>query len=202
MGGPCYHMTELLGKAGHVDLWLDVAAGKPDWDAIFDGYVATVDFPASNYWRELAEVYPDAKIILSKRDAERWFASTQETIFSPTIGALHAGTKWGRMVSATVNDFIGGDVQNKGAVIDAFNAHNAAVEKAFDPDRLLVFEASQGWKPLCDFLGVDAPSEPFPHINSRAEFQGVIELLKSPIGPDVLNGEGINMPGSMHDEAF
>ena len=77
LGAPCYHMSEVLGRAGHVDLWLDAAAGKPDWDAIFDGYAATVDFPASNYWREIADYYPDAKIVLSLRDAERWALSTQ-----------------------------------------------------------------------------------------------------------------------------
>lgn len=202
MGGPCYHMSEVLGKPGQVDLWLDVAAGKPDWNAIFDGYVATVDFPASNYWHELAAFYPDARIILSTRDADRWFASTQETIFSEAIGSLHAGTKWGRMLTATIDAYVGGDLQDRDAVIAAYEAHNEAVQKAFGEDRLLVFEASQGWAPLCRFLGVDEPDQPYPHINSRAEFQAVIELLKSPMGAKVMNGDGMDLPGSMHDEVF
>ena len=71
-------------------LWLGAAAGQADWDAIFKNYAATVDFPASNYWRELADFYPEAKIVLSVRDAEKWFQSTQETIFSQTFDAAMA----------------------------------------------------------------------------------------------------------------
>lgn len=202
LGAPCYHMSEVLGKAGHVDLWLNAANGHADWDEIFRGYAATVDFPASNYWRELADEYPDAKVLLSLRDPARWFASTQETIFSPTLQKLQAGTKWGRMAKATINDHLGGQMNDRDALIGAFNAHNDSVRAAFDDDRLLVFEAKQGWGPLCSFLGVDEPNEPFPHVNSKEEFDAVFEMLRSPMGAKVMNGEGIDVPGSMHDEIF
>ncbi len=200
-GGRCYHMSEVVGTPGHVDLWLDAAAGKPDWNAIFGAYNATVDFPAASYTMELAAAYPDAKILLSQRDAERWYASTQETIFSKTIQELTAGTKWRRMLEATIDDHIGGDENDHDAVIAAYNAHNAAIREAFGPDRLTVYEPGDGWKPLCDMLGVPEPDEPFPHINSRAEFAGVFELLRSPIGPAVMAGEGIP-GGPQHEEIF
>lgn len=199
---PCYHMSEVLGKAGQVDLWLDAASGNADWDAIFDGYAATVDFPASNYWRELAEKYPEAKVLLSLRDPEKWYASTQETIFSPTLQKFQKGTKWGRMIKATIDDHLGGKMNDRDSLIEAFNSHNEAVRSAFDDDRLLVFEAKQGWSPLCSFLGVDEPSEPFPHVNSKEEFDAVFEMLGSPMGTKVMNGEGMDTPGSMHDEIF
>ncbi|MEL6663657.1 MAG: sulfotransferase family protein [Pseudomonadota bacterium] len=202
LGAPCYHMSEVLGQPGHVDLWLEAAAGRPDWDAIFSGYAATVDFPASNYWRELAEAYPDAKVLLSLRDADRWYQSTQETIFSPTLQALQADTKWGRMIKATIDDHLGGRMNDRDALIRAFEAHNAAVRAAFADDRLLVFEARQGWGPLCAFLGVDVPDDPFPHVNSKEEFDAVFEMLRSPLGVQVMNGEGMGAPGSMHDEIF
>lgn len=194
LGAPCYHMSEVLGKARQIDLWVDAASGTPDWDTIFDGYAATVDFPAANYWRELAESYPDAKILLSVRDAERWFQSTQETIFSPTLQALYAGTKWGEMIKATIDDHLGNQMNDKDALIKAFNAHNSAVQAAFGEDRLLVFEASQGWMPLCAFLGVDEPDEPFPHVNSKEEFKAVFRMLRSPIGAKVMNGDGTRIP--------
>jgi len=202
LGGPCYHMSEVLGKPGQVDLWLEAAAGRPDWDAIFDGYAATVDFPASNYWRELAEAYPDAKVLLSLRDPERWFTSTQETIFSPTLQKFQAGTKWGRMIKATIDDHLGGKMNDRDSLIAAFNAHNDAVRAAFGDDRLLVFEAKDGWDPLCRFLGVEVPEDPFPHVNSKEEFDAVFGMLESPMGAKVMNGEGMEMPGSMHDEIF
>ncbi len=202
LDAPCYHMSEVLGRPGHVDLWLNAAAGRPDWDAIFHGCAATVDFPASNYWSELADAYPDAKVLLSLRDADRWFASTQETIFSPSLQKLQAGTKWGRMIKATIDVHLGGDMNDRDALTAAFKKHNAAVQDAFDSDRLLVFEARQGWKPLCRFLGVAEPDEPFPHVNSKEEFDAVFEMLKSPIGPRVMNGEGMDAGSSMHDQIF
>ncbi len=198
LGEPCYHMSEVIGKAGQVDLWIDAAAGKPNWDAIFDGYAATVDFPAACYWQELASYYPDAKVVLSLRDAARWFASTQETIFSPKLQELQAGTKWGRMCKATIDDHIGGDTNDRTAMIAAFNAHNESVKAAFGPDRLLVFEARDGWPPLCSFLGVPVPEQSYPHINSKEEFNGVFELLTSPVAAAVTNGEGL--PGGPRHE--
>lgn len=195
---PCYHMSEVIGKAGQVDLWLAAAAGTPDWDSIFSGYAATVDFPAACYWQELASHYPEAKIVLSLRDAERWFESTQETIFSPRLQELQAGTKWGRMCKATIDDHIGGDTNDRAAVIAAFNAHNERVKAAFGPERVLVFEAKDGWPPLCNFLGVPTPQESYPHINSKEEFAGVFELLGSPIAAAVTNGEGL--PGGPSHE--
>lgn len=201
LGGSCYHMSEVLGKPGQVDLWLDVAAGKPDWQAIFGDYAATVDFPACTYWRELAAEYPDAKIILSVRDTERWFNSTQNTIFSKRMQEYQAGTKWGRMTKATIDDHVGGDLNDKTAVIAAYEAHIEAVKAAFGPDRLLVFDPGQGWEPLCAFLDVPVPDEPYPNINSSAEFESVWELFESPISDAVRNGEGIQQ-GPSHEEMF
>ena len=201
LGAPCYHMSEVIGNAGHIDLWIDAAAGKPDWNAIFGDYVATVDFPASNYTMQLAKAYPDAKVLLSHRDPERWFESTQDTIFSKRLQGFHAGTKWGRMLKATIDDHIGGDENDRDAVIAAFNDHNAAVREAFGPDRLTVYEPGDGWGPLCEMLGLPEPDEPLPHVNSREEFAGVFELLASPIGPAAMNGDGIG-GANAHGEMF
>ncbi|HEX7236426.1 MAG TPA: sulfotransferase, partial [Gammaproteobacteria bacterium] len=82
--GPCYHMSEVFaGARRNVPLWLDVVRGKPDWDAVFEGFASTTDYPACTYWRELAAFYPNAKVILTVRDADSWFDSVTETIFSP-----------------------------------------------------------------------------------------------------------------------
>ena len=201
LGAPCYHMSEVLGRAGHVQLWQHAAAGQPDWDAIFDGFAASVDFPAAHYWRELADYYPDAKVLLSVRDAERWFESTQATIFSKQLQAIQNGTIWAEMIKATINDHLDGDLNDRAAMVAAFERHNAAVTAAFGPERLLVFEAGQGWGPLCEFLGVDEPSEPYPHINSSQDFAGLFEMLKSPMGEAVMRGEGMS-GGSAHSDLF
>lgn len=201
LGGSCYHMSEVLGNAGHVDQWLAAAAGKPDWPAIFANFVATVDFPASNYTMALAEAYPDAKIVLSVRDAEKWFQSTQETILSRRLMAVADGSKWRDMLRETIDLPLGGDINDHDAVVGAYHAHIERVQAAFGPERLLTFEAKQGWAPLCEFLEVDVPAEPYPHINSKEEFDSVFALLASPIAAAVMNGDG--MGGSKgHDELF
>lgn len=192
LSGRCYHMAEALGTAGHLDRWLDVAAGRPDWDGLFEGYVATVDFPGAIYWQALADHYPGAKIVLSVRDPERWFASTQETIFSTRFKQIQAGTKWAQMSRATTEALVGGDVNDRATVIAAFDAHNAQVRSAFGPDRLLVFEARDGWDPLCGFLGVPVPECGYPHVNSSAEFESLLALLASPLGARAMDGKGLD----------
>ena len=70
--GPCYHMIEVLTAPERGRHWLEqTQSGSHDWDAIFHGYRATVDWPAAAFWRELVERYPDAKVLLSRRDARR-----------------------------------------------------------------------------------------------------------------------------------
>jgi len=159
-----------------------------------------VYFPASYYWRELSEYYPDAKIILSIRDAQRWFDSTQKTIFSRRVNTALAGTKWGRVIKATIHDHLG-DPNDRDTVIAAFNAHNQRVQEAFGADRLLVFNAKDGWAPLCRFLGVPEPGEDYPNVNSTEEFEGVLEMIASPMGPHLVEGRGAPS-GPLHDELF
>ena len=106
------------------------------------------------------------------------------------------------MIKATIDDHLGGKMNDRDALVSAFNAHNDAVRAAFGDDRLLVFEAKDGWEPLCRFLGVETPDGPFPHVNSKEEFDAVFGMLGSPMGAKVMNGEGMDLPGSMHDEIF
>ncbi|MDE2487101.1 MAG: sulfotransferase family protein, partial [Alphaproteobacteria bacterium] len=80
--GPCYHMVEVFKNPQAPAWWLEAADGRPDWAKIFNGYSATVDWPSATFYRELAEAYPDAKVILTERDPEAWFRSTQATIFA------------------------------------------------------------------------------------------------------------------------
>src|SRR5215469_11934921 len=81
--GPCYHMVEVFKNAQNaVQWWIDAADGKPDWPKIFAGYNSTVDWPSATYYAELADAYPDAKVILTERDPEAWYRSTQATIFA------------------------------------------------------------------------------------------------------------------------
>jgi hypothetical protein len=169
--GPCYHMVEVFKNPAAFDWWSD-AADDPqnaNWAQIFEGYNSTVDWPNATYYQELADAYPQAKVILTERDPETWFESTQATIFAndmPDDGA----SPFPRMVRKVIYPLFDGRMHDKDKLISVFRAHNARVREAIPPQRLLVYEVAQGWGPLCEFLGVAAPEGPMPKVNSREEF--------------------------------
>lgn len=177
--GPCYHMMEITRGgtegAARAAQWDAITAGDPpDWDAVFAGHRATVDWPACNYWRELRGRWPAAKVILSLRhDAEAWFRSTQATIFNP---ALPRPPFIARLLAAKV----GPDLADREHVIAAYEAHNAEVMREVPADELLVMTPEDGWERLCAFLGVRVPDKPYPSTNSTEQFQAfVAERLKA-----------------------
>lgn len=169
--GRCYHMAELIADFSRLPLWLRAADGAADWEAVFDGFAATVDYPGCTYWRELAAFYPDAKVLLTVRDPNDWFDSTQATIFSPPMRARMAGSPLeGFFEKAVLRDF-GNRIDDRAFMTAAFERHNAAVRSSVPAQRLLVYEVGEGWPRLCEFLGVAVPDTPFPRVNSREEMQ-------------------------------
>jgi hypothetical protein len=175
--GPTYHMSEVFAHPEHVPIWQAAADGKPvDWDALFAGYHAAVDWPASAFYRQLMDYYPAAKVILTLRDPERWHESGRNTIFPdremPTEEPTPEQLEWRRMAETALwNGIFDGKVWDREHAIDVFNRHAATVKATVPPDRLLVFEAGDGWEPLCAFLGVPVPDEPYPRLNDTASFQ-------------------------------
>ena len=168
--GPCYHMSEVFaGSRRNVPLWLDVIDGQPDWAAIFDGFHSTTDYPACNYWRELATHYPRAKVVLTVRDPDSWFESVSETIFSEGMQGSLVGTPTGDMMRGLIFDIFGDRIGDRQFMTEWFVRRNAEVMESLPPERLLVFSPKEGWEPLCAFLGVPVPVEPFPRVNSRDE---------------------------------
>jgi len=179
--GPCYHMSEVFaGARRNVPLWLDVVRGKPDWNAVFAGFRSTTDYPACTYWRELTAFYPDAKVILTVRDADSWFDSVSETIFSPKMQGSLVGSPVGAMMQGVIFDAFGGRVNDRVFMTDWFMRRNQAVIDSLPSDRLLVFSPKEGWKPLCAFLGVPVPDAPFPRVNSRDEINQAMSERRGP----------------------
>src|SRR5262245_3217336 len=79
LGAPCYHMIEVFQHPEHVAFWHEAALGRmPDWDQLFAGYAAAVDWPSAAFWPELMEAYPDALVVLSVRDTQSWWQSAHE----------------------------------------------------------------------------------------------------------------------------
>ena len=190
---PCEHA---LNSAIHPErhaLWLEAIrrkqSGEPiDWRPLFAGYRATLDWPAAYFWRELVAAHPEAKVILTVRDAERWYASLHATSYArlqartqtlkgrAVYGLLSwldrsRAQKYQSMQEAVWDGTFGGRFAEREHAIRVFDEHIRAVQETVPADRLLIFDVKGGWEPLCAFLGVPAPSgEPFPHINSAAEY--------------------------------
>ena len=82
--GPCYHMMEVFAHPEHIAMWHRAAfEGTIDWDLLFRDFKATVDWPSTRWWREIAAHFPDAKVLLSVRDPEAWYKSMTDTIYQP-----------------------------------------------------------------------------------------------------------------------
>ncbi len=179
--GPCHHMTEVFAHPEQWPLWDRVGDGEEvEWEDIFGPYRSTTDAPGVFFWRQLAARYPDAKLILTERDPERWYESTAATIFSPQHREMLQGSPVGAIIGKlTGRSWAGRDeIVRTGpppreVMIELFEAHNAAVRSEVPAERLLVYSVSEGWDPLCKFLGVEVPDTPFPHVNSTEEFQAI-----------------------------
>ena len=188
----CHHMEEVMTSRSQTAFWWALAergANTADtgWDEIFEGFQASCDWPSSTYWEELHRHYPEAKIILTVRDEQRWYESCSATIYSisflvPTwimrmIPPLH---RMNTMVIASVWDGVfHGRFEDRDHAVKIYRAHVAYVKATAPPDKLLVFEAKQGWEPLCQFLGVPVPEGSYPHLNDSARFKLVIRVVRT-----------------------
>jgi len=167
--GPTHHMKELIAHPDQMEMWRALAGGhSPGWTALYAGYRSAVDWPTAHYWRELAAAYPAARIILTMRDPDAWHRSVVSTI-APSMGPDNDPASFGRKVLG--EQVFGGRVLDRDHAVAVYEAHVAAVKSEIPPERLLVYEVSQGWGPLCRHLRVPVPAEPFPLTNTTGEFQ-------------------------------
>ena len=175
--GPCYHMAELHEHPEHLPHWVDaMKTGRADWDALFTGYNSAVDWPVAYYWRELAAHYPDAKVLLSVRPAEAWVKSIRATIFPAlrTVVDMPPGPERDRRemtYEIIARRTFGERFDDEDFLRAVYEANIEEVQRSIPPERLLTYDVEEGWTPLCAFLGVPVPEEPFPFTNTTKEFQ-------------------------------
>lgn len=197
--GPCYHMVTVLADLDLVGRWQDALDGRGAWEEIFAGFESTVDWPGGFFYRELIEVYPEAKVLLSVRDPEAWERSLRKTVWGvyhgdSLLAHLSSATAivdpgWRRYLelmngllwagSGTFADTHG----DRDRLIATMERHTEEVRRAVAPERLLVWDPSEGWEPLCRFLKVDVPPAPLPHLNdSNAFADRVVDMALGKLG--------------------
>ena len=157
--GRCYHMAEFIIDPSPRWRWTFARARPALLDPLWQTFGATVDAPGCALWRQLANRFPDAKVILTRRDPERWCDSVLETVGRPdrAKAMLHSP-----LVPALLANPPFGLKMERRALIDHLERYGEAVRAAIPPARLLEFEARDGLEPLCAFLRKSVPGVPYP----------------------------------------
>lgn len=178
LGYPCYHMQEVMNaySRGHVELWDRALTGHTDidWPGLFIGYEATVDFPACVFYRELMAAFPDAVVVLSIRDPDRWWSSFAKLLGLVTKARFFSFVPMFRKFAAMnvhLVDYVFNGLPDKDRGIERYLRHIEEVKATVPAGRLLVYSVAEGWEPLCRFLDKPVPNIPFPHANA-----GIAEL--------------------------
>ena len=195
--GPCYHMTEVFAHPEHAEFWVSAWRGeRVDWDGVLGDYEAAVDWPACTFYAELMERHPDARVILNIRDPERWYESVRNTLYELSVVVprhplyrigytlvslvVFRGSRRFNLADEIIwQGTFDGRFEDEAHATEVFGRHNAEVKLRVPDDRLLVYDVRQGWGPLCDFLGVDEPDEPFPHTNDTAQMRRRLRGIKA-----------------------
>ncbi|NND34068.1 MAG: sulfotransferase family protein [Saprospiraceae bacterium] len=188
LGYPCYHMEDLIRNPDDLSYWIDAKAGREvRWDELFSGYRAVCDFPANLHYESYMKLYPEARFVLTTRDPESWHKSFGDTIIRqsnpsfkkilatsirlPFDARLRKRLKVFKFAGQNLKEFFKGDFYNeKREAIQFFKDWNAKIKRTIPRDKLLEFNVKDGWGPLCQFLGHETPSVPFPRSNSTSEF--------------------------------
>jgi hypothetical protein len=187
-------MRDLLADLeGGLPLWEEAAEGSPDWERIFGDSQAAVDWPSARYYRALMDYYPDAKVLLSVRDAEDWVPSMRETVWGIFHGEslIHhlsdararLDPLWRRYTALMrrmtweeeQGGALAGETVSDAGLASVMERWNQEVKDTVPAERLLVWNPREGWDPLCEFLGVGVPPEPLPRLNDTNSFrEGII----------------------------
>ncbi|KJZ80137.1 hypothetical protein HIM_00851 [Hirsutella minnesotensis 3608] len=205
----CYHMqTVIQNMETHPQQWIRAYEAKyadkgtftkADWDKLLGHCQATCDLPVAVFSAEIAEIYPDAKVIILNRDPELWYDSVLNTIYR----SIKPGSLWQRFITfyctlldSPINNWLKftntmvrlampfDHGKEKDKAIAWFKSQYAEFRERIPEDRRLEFSVKDGWKPLCEHLGVPVPTirddktgklveAPFPRVNDRESF-GII----------------------------
>mmetsp|Transcript_60371 Transcript_60371/g.140611 ORF Transcript_60371/g.140611 Transcript_60371/m.140611 type:complete len:268 (-) Transcript_60371:97-900(-) len=153
---------------------------------------AVNDEPLCMLYKELADYFPESKVVLLVRDsAEQWYKSfehMQDLQFKYFANKSTRATDlpYWEMCDQLPHTLFNCDLylanpdeSVRRGCIDGYNRHVELVKSSIPAERLLVFNAKEGWEPLCRFLGLSVPDVPFPNINTYIKVLERDDKLKS-----------------------
>ena len=175
--GPCHHMFEIRHSSEQLALWRGISKTQDiDWNKVFAGYLSQVDWPGAKYWQQIVKAFPDSKVVLTYRDPKSWYQSFMNTIVRANrAGVLQDPDPHTRVMAEIVDDIVFRQTFNdrpedENHAISIYLKHISDVMAQIPRERLLLYNVSEGWQPLCNFLDVEVPNAAFPITNSKEEF--------------------------------
>lgn len=138
-----------------------------DW-RVYDDVDAAADFPASPYYREILQEYPEARCILTLREPREAWMNSVLGHGEQMHGSLQQDKGYLQFMRAVGREWWGGELGSdlRGALSRYYDYWTARVQEDIPADRLLVLRIANGdgWEPLCRFLELPVPLlVPFPH---------------------------------------
>jgi hypothetical protein len=169
--GPVHHMYEVVAAPEQSIRWVAALDDSSILRDLLADYRSAVDWPSCYYWKELMALYPEAKVILTHRESKGWYKSIHGTLyqFLKTRSDKVSSDQLDMAMRLVMENTFDGRLGDEDYAIEVYEAHNAEVKAAVPAERLLVFDVREGWEPLCNFLDVPVPDEPFPNTNSAEE---------------------------------
>ena len=153
-GGPEFKQHIVRAKHEEVPLLRYV---PQEYEAFSDIQVLTNNFDL------LDAQYPGSRFVLTTRPLDEWIDSRRRHVEKNQERAAH-GEYDGHFLDVEVDEWT-----------EEYHAHHARVRAHFAgrDDSLLELDitAGEGWKPLCGFLDVPVPDEPFPWSNRYRPFR-------------------------------
>jgi hypothetical protein len=220
---PCYHMQNVFADLNEAARWTTALTDRDALQDIIAPFESTIDWPGSYHYKALAEMYPDAKVLLSVRSGESWARSMQETIWGMLFGdgllahmtSAHTDVdpKYKVFIDLCTEMWLHGGIEGglipKGseATLEEMAAnmerYNEQVKADIPSDRLLVWAPKDGWEPLCEFLELPVPEEPIPHVNDTEAFkEGIVRGGLAAVSSFLEHGSGsvaVSHPGARPD---
>lgn len=176
--GPCYTILDIEKHPGHHKTLKYRSDGEIiDWRSFFSGYRSAVDWPTVSFLPEIFAMFPECKVVLTLRDASSWYETAwttiipglEATVFHPDpVERSRSELKRRLILDGTFE----GRNKDRDFAIAIYENHIASVIDLVPEDQSLLYRVDEGWKKLCDFLGLQIPDKPFPHQNRGAKFIG------------------------------